>query len=479
MKRYIGITIGPIGDMMSYATTPLSLWAASYLFSFLSKNLCMALCDDGVSQDDIITPYYHKEESLIHQNDGIGLFYDRIIFAAEGYDLSRLAPVKNKALQAICEGFNLDYDYLKDYIMIEAAAFYAENPLLEGQPILDSFELATPFVAQEEKNPILKLFSGDKQSRNSELKAIPVLKNIENFQLRNKDNTIVSLFDIVNCGNDYKKFKYFAIVRADGDNMHGINASLKTEEEMHLFSKRCLSYCSAIAGKVKKFGGVTIYAGGDDLLAILPCENENGQTPFHFVCEANEIFEDHFSVYPVETSLSYGIVMDYYSSPLYEALEQSAQLLFGVVKSGAKNSLAVTLHKNSGQSEGLLIPNEKLSDILELLSFIRGAEDAKESKDRVFLSAMFTIAMLEDCFNKAETETEVVNLFHNFFDGQNQDKNIFLHEKLPALLNKLREDAKSICSLDDRGIKEHNPTETLCYILRMLRFFFEKGGGAE
>ncbi len=485
MKRYIGLTIGPISDMMSHATTPLSLWAASYLFSYLSKNLCMALCDDGVPEDDILTPYYHKDEPLIQQNDGIGLFYDRIVFKAEDYDLSRLVSVKEKALRAVSEGFNLDYDYVKDYIMIEAAAFYAEKPLPESQPILDSFELATPFVAQEDENPIIKLFSGDKQSKNSELKAIPVLKQIENFQLRKKDSTIVSLLDIVTGGRDdkkvrdYKKFKYFAIVRADGDNMHTINASLQTEDEMRLFSKRCLSYCSRIAGKVKEFGGVTIYAGGDDLLAILPCENEQDKTPFHFACEANEIFREHFAGYAADTSLSFGIVMDYHSSPLYEALEQSADLLFGVVKSGAKNSLAVTLHKSSGQSEGLLIPNEKLVDILDLMSFIRSAEDAKESKDRVFLSAMYTIAMLEDCFNRAETETEVRNLFHNFFDGHNQDKNIFLHEKLPALLNKLREDKACICSLDDEGIKEHNPTETLCYILRMLRFFFEKGGANE
>ena len=113
MKRYIGLTIGPIGDMMSHASTPLSLWAASYLFSFLSKHLCMALCDgeNGISEEDILTPYYRKNESLIHQNDGIGMFYDRIIFKAEGYDLSRLISVKETALRAVSQGFNLDYQY--------------------------------------------------------------------------------------------------------------------------------------------------------------------------------------------------------------------------------------------------------------------------------------------------------------------------------------------------------------------------------
>ena len=38
-KTYIGITLGPIERIIGYAKSTRAIWAASYLFSFLSKHI--------------------------------------------------------------------------------------------------------------------------------------------------------------------------------------------------------------------------------------------------------------------------------------------------------------------------------------------------------------------------------------------------------------------------------------------------------
>ena len=48
------------------------------------------------------------------------------------------------------------------------------------------------------------------------------------------------------------------------------NDTIKVEK----FSKSCMEYTSNAAGLVKEYGGVTIYAGGDDLLFLAPIVSE-------------------------------------------------------------------------------------------------------------------------------------------------------------------------------------------------------------
>lgn len=473
MKKYIGITIGPIFKTINLTSSPVSLWASSYIFSLLSKTICEKLVDNGVDEKNIVTPYYENGNLLIDINNGVGLFPDHIIFDAEGYDITNINNVKNDAISVIAEQFSVSEEYLKKYIMISAVEFEAENPIAESSKIFDSLELATPFVAEEESNPILSLFTGDEMSKNSSLKGIPAITNLTEFQLKKTNKTFKSIEDIVGTGKEYKKYKYYAIVRSDGDNMGKIISGLTDTRE---FSKTCLQYCLDIAKLVSEFDGVTIYSGGDDLLAILPCESRSGESVFSFVKKANNVFAKHFEKYNQPTSLSFGITIAYYKFPLYEVLEDSANLLFDVAKKDEKNRLAIRLQKHAGQSEGLVVPNSRLQDIIELMDTVKsGKQKASDDNDKVFLSAIHKIAMFEKAFNGAENQAEIENLFKNTFDGSEHTNNTFLHEKLPKFLVKLKEE-NSVKAISDNGIIENNPALTICYVLRILKFFFEKGG---
>lgn len=467
-NKYIGITIGPIFDTINLTSSPASLWAASYLFSLISKTMCEKLIENGVSEEDIITPYYKKDDVLINKNNGVGLFHDRIIFHADNFKIEHISRIKAETISKVAEIYGVDSNYLSEYVMLASAEFEADNPIIESGKMLDSLELAKPFVFKEEINPILSLFTGKEDSKNDAIKALKIVRNSENFQLKKSENALKSLLYIVHTGDGFKKHKYYAIVRSDGDNMSEIIKSLSGDAEVRKFSHDCFLYCSKIAEAVGKYDGVTIYSGGDDLLAILPCESKETKTPFDFVHDANEIFGEIFDKYNKPTSLSFGITIAYYKFPLYEALSDSANLLFGIAKS-KKNGLAIRLQKHAGQSEGLFISNEALKELIDLQKIVLKKED------EILVSAMHKLSQFKGIFNASTDKETVCNLFVNTFDASSHENNTFVHNVLPEFFWNLQNGLK-INAVDAAGITSNDSALTMCDVLRILKFFIEKDG---
>lgn len=494
-KKYIGITIGPIFETMSLTSSPVALWAASYMFSLLSRGICEVLTEHEeykVSQNDIISPYYAKDEALFSRNDGVGLFHDRVVFVADEFDIkSQFTPVRDEAIYRVATAMGIECDELKKYLMVSAVEFESCEPLRDCGKILDCIELAKPFVEKETVNPILTLFTGDENSKNRALKEIPAIKSLSEFQLNsNVKGCFKAIDDIVKTGEGYKKYDYYAIVRSDADNMGKVISSLKSDEEIRGFSHECLSYCADIADVVKAYNGVTIYSGGDDLLAIMPCESKRctgeNVTIFDFLAEANKTFGAHFGEnsqfrktvnFKDIPSLSFGVTIAFKHFPLYEALDDSAGLLFGVAKMGEKNRAAIRLQKHSGQSEGLVIANSELEYLSDMLRFVVDKKTGNNTTDKVFLSALHKFALFEKSFNAACTKAEIDNLFINTFDGPEHKNNTFLLGKLPELLLKLNSNAK-IYPLDDTGVATGEASLTMQYVLRVLKFFVEKGSSS-
>lgn len=518
-KNYIGITIGPIFKTMNFVSSPAALWASSYLFSYISKTICEMLIEKGVNKQDIITPFFDfdlesNDATLIDAftKKGVGLFHDRIIFKniEKKFKVESIKDIRTEVINKIVDDFGLDketnpYDFLDNYLLISAAEFEAEfeaeNPILASGKILDSLELSAPLCFEEDINPILHTFSdayGDNGSKNNSIKTI--IENnlkISNCQLIN-NGKIKSLSDIANetaseNGKEkLKKCSYYAIVRADADNMSKIISSLKESDidnnalTFNKFSENCIKYCINIAEKVEKFGGVTIYAGGDDLLALLPCENQNEETVFDFVKVANEVFNNSFKTYiekiiadnenkpddvkkPVPT-LSMGIFISYVKFPLYEALDESATLLFKCAKS-YKNCVAVKLQKHSGQSAGVIISNEKIDSFLALQKSILNTDN--DDKERFLLSAGQKISLFSTLFDTAPVDF-IDNVFKNTFDSEYQ-KNF--EESVDSMIEFFKAiDISSMKCIHDDAEKTDSKSAVFEKILRILKFFTEKGG---
>jgi CRISPR-associated protein Cmr2 len=352
-----------------------------------------------------------------------------------------------------------------------------ENPILDMGKVMDSFELAKPIVCGRENNPLLSLLIGEQNYGNEAVKKLEIVKGFRNWQLLKSASSLKSIPDIAAAGvtDKLKKHSYFAIVRADGDHMGDVIKKL-SGENVRDFSKNCLIYCGEIAKLVGKYGGVTIYSGGDDLLALMPCENAEQMTIFEFIQEANGLFTKSFpkETYQADVSLSWGVTICYHKFPLYEAMEDSYHMLTKIAKK-RRNCVAVHLQKHAGQSESLLISNDAFQRMSDPL------HQVLEEKDDVLLSAMHKLTLFKKAFAEAKDEATIKNLFVNTFDAEDHKNNSFVHEALPNALYALKTQGETsgIYAITDEGIQKDDPVLTLHYMLRMMKFFVEKEGSGQ
>lgn len=499
-NTYVAVTIGPVFDTINLSSSPAALWAASYFFSSLTANICAVLTEDyAIDHKDIVSPYYDKDSALLNQNNGVGLFHDRIIFrVSSDFDISCFEEIRKTAIDHTAKQFGLNSEknlaYLYDYIMVSYKKFEGNNPIIDSEKLLDCLELAKPFVFSQETNPLFDLFINapidkddeddvepPKKGKNEAIKSL--IHNFKSFQLvKHKDETsciLKSIKDIVRTRRKtgLKKYKYYAIVRADGDSMSKLIKTLGDDDKINRFSQTCLQYCSDVAGTVAEYDGVTIYAGGDDLLAILPCQSgDDAKTVFHFIQDTNKLFREAFKDFDVHPTLSFGVTIAYYRFPLYEALEDSYFMLSDYAKKNGKNAVAVRLQKHSGQSEGLIISNTALD------TFISQLDSVLEKSPDILLSTMHKFHTFAELFNSAQSKKNVENLCINTFDAPAHNKD-FLHKTLPELFWGLRDhDEKyqiKAITYDKDGklcVTQDKPSTTIQYILRIMKFFVEKGG---
>lgn len=146
---------------------------------------------------------------------------------------------------------------------------------------------------------------------------------------------------------DKKPNPYFAMLQADGDRMGTVIDNQDTPEKHKDLSKALSKFANDVKDTVKNHKGCLIYAGGDDVLAMLPlhtvldCTRELAD---EFAKKLNR-FSDKDENYP---TLSAGIAIVHHTEPLQESLvtmrnaEKEAKSVKG------KNALAIILSKRSG-----------------------------------------------------------------------------------------------------------------------------------
>ena len=185
-NNYIAVTIGPVLDTINLASSPSALWAASYMMSMLSKNICSSLVDSGIPETDIVSPYFDRNDKLIYRNDGVGLFHDRVIFKADNFDITKFNDIKKDAITRTAYLFGFeekDIPYFENYFLVSAVLLEkSANPIMESGKILDCMELSKRFVSKQPSNPILSVYNSEASddSRNAE-----IIKRVKNIGLKN------------------------------------------------------------------------------------------------------------------------------------------------------------------------------------------------------------------------------------------------------------------------------------------------------
>ena len=451
--NYIGITIGPIVDTMMQTSTPAGLWFASYFFSSVTRDICLKTQENEgykilslpMEKSTESTDMFNKPFSVnnhINENIGIGTYHDRVYIKTEKewneaklvVDSAIHTAIVNRAeeLSKCClPNYGSDRksitNALTDFLEIRYICL-AENDVGEKGIVgslaetLDALELSSKTIKDPENNPLYKVIRGDESSSNIYLKKIPVLEeaietNCRHFLLAQKSNNrekksdiqIHDLKWIASRGkpddiSNKKTANYFAIVQCDGDNMGAIGKKESDGEgcgnKGKNFSNLCTEYTSRSVELIAKFGGVVIYAGGDDLLFLAPVignnplyddnkdKNDKTNSPVEekendhekkeiTVWELCQIISEKFdktfkAIYDngalgikeeeAKPALSFGVSINYNKYPLYEAFADAMYLLFDVAKKYCdnrekeklKNNIALKVHKSSGQTAGFV-----------------------------------------------------------------------------------------------------------------------------
>ncbi|WP_323589476.1 Cas10/Cmr2 second palm domain-containing protein [Aliarcobacter butzleri] len=424
--KYIALTIGPIYKTLKNAKKPKELFASSYIFSYIMKNIIKEFKDRT-----FITPYI-KDESIFDENSPVGLFHDRFIFESIDGDLSKLEMIIIDVCNDIASQLGLEHLQVKEYLQInyfEKELDDSKNPILELTPYLDTKELFFQISQDETFAKSLRRKKGD------------------------DDNFLTAGKNII---DDLKKLShnnYYCVVHADGDNM---SKAIEDKNKIENVSKNLFEYCKESNKLIKDFGGQTIYAGGDDLLFFAPVLNKDKNKTIFELCEK---ISNIFNTKIPSATLSFGISINYVKFPLYEAVENSRELLFAKAKNDQRNNIAFNVTKHSGQSFETIInkSNKEVYDnFLVFTSNIKGGEDM----DNFLHSIHHKIDTYKTTINLiANNKEKLQNFFDNYFNES-------IHKEYKSFFESLIDFIYVV--YQDKTIK--NKLELIYATLRFVKF---------
>ena len=450
MRKFIGITIGPICDTIGEASTPAALWFASSLFSDITKRICEKIHKE-YADVTIYSPYYAED---IKMDDGIGKFHDRIIFSVSDFSDEKMKAIIEEVKENTVSVFPQVEEFqnekakafFKEYLQIHYVVkkeeqIDASNCVLALSRYLDSLELMKTFPKDDSENPIRKLFLGEDKNGNKYIKNSVLFNRVTDAsnQLKNEEGNIWAVNEIATAHgklkNSFKRKDYYAVVSADGDGMGKFLEKLSSDR-VRDFSKCCLAYAQEAAELIGAYGGMTIYAGGDDLLFLAPIMTDTDDI-FRLCNSIQKLFGDklagQFNGIEQLPTISFGISIQYRKYPLYEALANASRLLALAKKDGdfanttaQKNNMMIELQKHSGQSLSLLVANDSYDvwkQILQLGNDLSNEQRTITSVLYVLDNFASLIAVLNQEVEKTGISLESYqNRWSNFFDNVDQTK---------------------------------------------------------
>jgi CRISPR-associated protein Cmr2 len=514
MTKYIGATIGPIVDTISRAKKTRSVWRASYMFSYIMKKIIWKLKQD--SRVELILPY-SKDDSIYIESQKAGLFHDRLIIEVKkDFKLKDLVEIKDSVFEEFAKNTlkdNLDkktkeefIKYLDTYInfyAIEKELDLKDNVILEISKYLDVMELQPQicFMQFEEKKDYLFDFINDVNNdflekdafeERYEIKSLPeiaftdiyeksledIKKNIDKEINRGKkdenypdDEECYKIFKERMSSELKKHHKYYAVVRADGDGIGGIIKELKVKEDYQNFSNILFEFAKEAVEEIEIYGGLPIFAGGDDLLFFAPIVNSSCneyKNIFELTTALSNIFEEKLSDLKGKTNkkgtLSFGITINYYKYPLYEAYNNSATLLFGKAKKyKGKNATAVRLLKGGNKPIEFILSKtekEKFQEFLKIFNY-----DDKDKK--LIKGVIYTLENQIELLKLIQNDEEkLTNFFiNNFKKDIHTDKT-----QINGLVSEINEILQLVISYG-----KSEKIEVLLKLLRFLMFLTERG----
>jgi CRISPR-associated protein Cmr2 len=177
---YLALTIGPIHKTLKSVESTKAIWAASYMFSWIVREVIKDLKDTHT----FLVPYTKEARYFNPQNIkklGVGLFPDRFVCQANETDIVYLQKIIKSVLERFARAATADLTstsqsrvddfyksrtndmagFLSKYVRayaLEITIKEAENPLEKANQYLDSLELQDSYIAEEDAPYLKDLF---------------------------------------------------------------------------------------------------------------------------------------------------------------------------------------------------------------------------------------------------------------------------------------------------------------------------------
>ncbi|PUB72158.1 MAG: type III-B CRISPR-associated protein Cas10/Cmr2 [gamma proteobacterium symbiont of Ctena orbiculata] len=144
-------------------------------------------------------------------------------------------------------------------------------------------------------------------------------------------------------GVNAKPRSYYALLLMDGDNL----GKMLREQDQTKVSIALLDFTDKVKACIdedREHGGVTIYAGGDDVFALLPLN-----TAIQCAMALRDIFTRSFSDHGIKATASCAIVYAHHQVPLRHVIQKAHHQLDAVAKAKiGRDSLALAVYKPGG-----------------------------------------------------------------------------------------------------------------------------------
>lgn len=538
-KVYTAITIGPIGKTLAKARSVKSFWTASYLFSWIMRKLLEKLPKENF---EILSPYRAGKDVLGEISKKVGLFPDRLFakgeleekefkrikreifgelaekfknaFQDEKDDIARkidtesdqkrkreLEEIKSRYSNAASKGEDIR-KYLENYLSISSITveLSSDCSILEQlNKYLDTQELFNKASTQTEEdymemfieapnNPFLKAYSQDRAFPSTSEIAVsgweqdpPKDENgeVEYTQLTSKPG-------FRNC------YKYLAVIKADGDGFGTYIKELKVDEEKEIkengekenelsrFTKSFFEFSVEVANElIQKTKAIPVYIGGDDLFLFAPVLEGNVEKDvFNLIKEIDDLFIQ--KEIGEGLSMSYGVSIFYYKSPMSEAIDIADSMLRKAKeekeeKEKKKDAVAISIQKHSGQKIEFLLPCKHSSadetdrkeslygKTVELVRAFKG--DGNMLNSLIYwIEEMYEILFIEEV---TQSQERINAVFDNFFDEE-------IHKENEVFFDLLKDFIHSMHRSEDAPRKLSDKKELLHGILRYCQFVTAK-----
>ena len=309
--KYTALTIGPIHKTLQSAKSTKAIWAASYMFSYLMKEIIKKA---NLKESDYVILPQHEPDDLTATNN-VGLFPDRLIVKGEILNLQDIIDqVKEEFAQNVAkdigENQNNVVQYFKEFFnfnFIELDLPENTNVIFAVTPLLDTAELKQPVLRHPENdflNDFLenkyynfliineidkknKRFPSTIEIANAEFKEVSeekfnyyvntlFKKKKDEDKTDNQQNFIDLIRNDAKFKLTYRNYqKYITVVQADGDNIGSFIKQLYEEKtnpvgHVNRFSANLMKFSKEAVKLIEKYQGTPVYAGGDDLLFLAP-----------------------------------------------------------------------------------------------------------------------------------------------------------------------------------------------------------------